>query len=422
MSLGPNNFNATISYDSVFCFIGDDETGGFLSTSATNEPYLWVFMVKIDGEIFQQNGNYLEPPNGNWDAITGPPVFFFPPGGHGNLQTGIASGETLRIPRALGGHDFKMKSIPISVADQRLTSIPGVIISAAVLLEENTYPPDEDILSAHQKVVSLIRSTVINTVQSLGLAGLAADILIESGIDLESSLDENVNAIQEAATRILQRRLKPVQDIFELAATGSALKTILDNVGISVVGAVDPDDVLGSHVRVYVQPELAATFTNRYGNNQPGLLSTTASLWKPPKWAFNLHGVAFAHRKWVARSPAGALPSNPRLQVTCSWKRHMSDGPHIIAIGGTDNGQNWMLYRDRAADLIRKGEKKFFVRANALPGIEVGLVAVHGGYQPGTGKRWYFVRTEGDGHPDNNLVNLPEMPIDFLPVQEVLWY
>ena len=47
MALGPENFNATIALNSVFCFQGEDIHDFFDEDS---EPYLWVIMVKIDAE------------------------------------------------------------------------------------------------------------------------------------------------------------------------------------------------------------------------------------------------------------------------------------------------------------------------------------------------------------------------------------
>ncbi|KAF3930006.1 hypothetical protein ABW19_dt0200056 [Dactylella cylindrospora] len=419
MAFNSEYFNATIAWDSVFCYIGDDETGGFLGTSASNEPYLWVFMVKIDGEMFHQNGNYLEPPGGDWDAVTGPPVFIFPPGNHGNLQASVSSGGTIDVPKPIGSHDFTLQPIPISVAGQTVTSLPGVIISAAVLLEENLYPSDDEIVSAHESVKKVVRTTVFNTIKSLGLAGLAADILIEAGIDPNASTDANTAAITRAASTILQRRLKPVADIFEFAATGSAFTTLLNNIGISITGAFDHDDVLGSHVGFYTQTDLAKTYTNRYGNNTPGIMAINATLWNTPKWAFNLHGRVYAHRKFVTRTKP--LPQQQRLEVTTTWKVRRADGPHIVAISGVEEG-GWMLFRENAADLIRKGQKSFFVKSKSVPGIEVNLLAMKGGFQPHTGKPWYFVITQGDGLPDNNLVNLPDMPYELMPSQAVEWY
>src|SRR5437867_491127 len=109
ITLGPDNFNLTVSLDSVFCFQGDDIDDVFGEES---EPYLWVFMMKLDGEGLFQAGNFL----------VGSPNFFFSPGSHGNIGGSILRG-TRRIPAEVGRWETSMKSIPISLAGQQLTSI-----------------------------------------------------------------------------------------------------------------------------------------------------------------------------------------------------------------------------------------------------------------------------------------------------------
>src|SRR5215217_8059069 len=120
MALGPKNFNLTVSLDKVFVYQGDDIDG--ISAGPASEPYLWVFMVKIDGEGLYQQDNYL----------VGYPNYFFSSGNQGNLGGSIQTG-TRYIPPHIGSWTTSMKPIPISVLGQQLTEIPGTIIVAAVL-------------------------------------------------------------------------------------------------------------------------------------------------------------------------------------------------------------------------------------------------------------------------------------------------
>jgi len=156
MALGPDNFNLTISLDSIFCFQGDDIDDVFDEES---EPYLWVIMIKLDGEGLFQSGNFL----------VGNPRFFFSPGSHGNIGGSILRG-TRRLPSHVGRWDTSIKPIPISVAGQTLTSIPGTILCCAVLMEENL-TPNSAVEAAHQSLIRLVQSTIDSTLASLGWRG-----------------------------------------------------------------------------------------------------------------------------------------------------------------------------------------------------------------------------------------------------------
>src|SRR5215813_8453563 len=155
MALGPNNFNLTIALESLFVFQGDDIDDVFDSDS---EPYLWVFMIKIDGEGLRQQGNQL----------VGNPTFFFGPGSHGNIGGSIEHGSRA-LPASVGRWNTSLKPIPISILGQTLTEIPGTILCAGVLLEENL-TPNSAMEAAHQSTINLIKNTLSSTIASLGLA------------------------------------------------------------------------------------------------------------------------------------------------------------------------------------------------------------------------------------------------------------
>ena len=93
MALGPDNFNLTVSLDSIFCFQGDDIDDVFDEES---EPYLWVLMIKLDGEGLFQDGNFL----------VGMPNFFFSSvrEARGNIGGSILRGtrRTCRPTSAVG--------------------------------------------------------------------------------------------------------------------------------------------------------------------------------------------------------------------------------------------------------------------------------------------------------------------------------
>jgi len=385
MALGPDNFNFTISLGSIFVFQGDDIDDLFDSDS---EPYLWVFMIKIDGEGLRQQGNFL----------AGAPTFFFSPGSHGNIGGSIEHG-TRKIPANIGTWESSLKPIPISVAGQQLTAIPGTVLVAAVLMEENL-TPNSAVEAAHQSVINLIKNTANSTIASLGLAGIAADAVVEVATDAANGI---TTSLEIAAQRILTRRLKPIRDLFTIAAPANATVTILQNLDLGgfLGTAIDRDKPLGTFNQVFSQADLAGTTDhNSYGGTRS--VEILEHMWNMPEWAFTLHGEAFAHHKYVRR----ATPTTPRLQVTSSSKRFLIDGPRVTGIGGVDGGIFWALGRQEAAIAINEGRHTFFVRG--ANGREVDVHSVQGGFEHG--RPWFFLQTSADQDKTNNLNKLPNSP------------
>jgi hypothetical protein len=380
MLLGPNNFNLTVSLNSIFCFQGDDIDSVFGDES---EPYLWVFMIKLDAEGLRQAGNQL----------VGSPIYFFSSGSHGNIGGSILRG-TRNLPDSIGRWNTSLRPIPISVLGEELTQIPGVILCAAVLMEENL-TPNSAVEAAHQSTITLIKNTLNNTIASLGLAGFAADTVAES---------VNVGiTLPVAATRVLERRLKPIQDLFTVAAPANAAVTILQNLNIAgfIGTAIDRDKPMGSFFQSFGQSELAATYESAPSAPRGQRIEINSKMWNMPEWAYTLHGQAWAHRKIVRRT----LPTNQRLQVSCSSKRIVGLGEvRITGIGGVDGNIAWGMGRQEAANAILDGSRSFFVVGQS--GNTVNVAAIQGGFQHG--RPWHFLQTSADADLTNNLVNLPD--------------
>ncbi|MEU8239914.1 hypothetical protein AB0C07_16845 [Actinoplanes missouriensis] len=390
MALGPDNFNLTIALDDIFCFQGDDIDD---ILDEASEPYLWTFMVKVDGEGFIQQGN----------SLVGSPIYFFGPGSHGNLGGSLTRG-TRQIPESLGRWSTSLKPIPISLpaslGGQQLTAIPGTIMCAAVLMEENL-TPDSAVEAAHTSVQNLIVGTVSGAISSIGLAGVAADAEAEAVIDASHG---KTTSMATAAQLVIQRRLRPIQDLFAVAAPANAVVTILGNLGIDgfIGSAIDSDKPMGAFARIFSQQELAATteMVWYWGRGTPINLSATMS--NMPEWAYNIGGRAYAHHSFVRRDPPGAK----RLQVSCSTKRTTKKGEkRIVGIGGHDDGNVWWMTRKDAADAILKGERSFFVLGPEGHSVEVGAVRA-GSFQD---QSWPdFVQTAPDQDGRNNLISLPD--------------
>lgn len=386
MALGPDDFNTTIALSSLFCFQGDDIDD---ILDEDSEPYLWVIMLKIDGEGLHQDGNYL----------VGEAKYFFSPGSHGNIGSPMATGQTRAIPASVGTWETSLKPIPITVAGQPLTTIPGTILCCAVLMEENL-TPDDAVDAAHQQLNNLVKTTVADTIASMGLAGLAADAAAEVAIAASKGKALSIDA---AAQDVLSRRLKPIQDLFTVAAPGDLVMTILTNLNLAgAIGtAIDSDKPMGVFFQSFTQSALAATFESAPGlPANYGRIAIDNHLWNMPDWAYTLHGSAFAHHKFVPI----AQPTGTRLQVLCTRKRGIGDGRRITGIGGVDNNAFWAFGRAAAADMIRNGSRSFFVAQPGAPVTEVH--AVQGGYW--AGQPWYFLETTADQSKTNNLLDLPD--------------
>jgi hypothetical protein len=89
-----------------------------------------------------------------------------------------------------------------------------------------------------------------------------------------------------------------------------------------------------------------------------------------------------------------------RLQVTCHKPDNLDVDRRIQGIGG-NNGKPWYLPIDRAISSIENGEWEFFVRVNNREVLVVVRIRPNGRK---------FLTTAADGHPPNNLLNLPVCP------------
>jgi hypothetical protein len=299
MALGPDNFNFTISLDKLFCFQGDDIDNVM---GPESEPYLWVFIIKIDAEGLRQDGNFL----------VGEPIYKLPTNSHGNIG-GSIQGGTRALPADVGRWTSSLRPIPISVPGQSVISMPGRVICAGVLLEENL-TPNSAVEAARRATIDLIKSTAKSTIASLGLAGLAADAVVMA----ETS--GGTLTIRDALQKVLEARLKPIRDLFEVAAPAQAAVTILQSLdaGGLLGTAVDRDKPMGTFSRSFGQSDLARTQEDRP-------IEINEKIWNMPEWAYTVHGRAWAHRKFVRR----ALPAANRLRVMCSSKGAMlSDARH----------------------------------------------------------------------------------------------
>ena len=390
MAFGPDNFNLTVKLGSVFCFQGQDTTA--LIGGPESEPYLWMLGFKLDGTSLTQNGNFL----------TGQLGTFVGQGGQRNLTNGVVSGQTVRVRPEVGQWTTEIRPIPITLAGQQITRIPATVGLVGILMEENL-TPGSAVNAALQSVVTLLKSTVQSVLAGMGLAGIAADALAA----VAAAGGPAVLTVEAAVEQVVRARLKPVQDLFTMAAGATAAVAFLQKVGIDgIIGtAIDSDKPMGVIQKVWTQSDLAASSDERR-------IELHEHLWSMPRWAYTVHGDVWAHHRFVRIAP----PTSTRLEVSCSSKRMLIDGPRITGIGGVDNGKAWQLGRQEAANLVLRGEKEFFTRAP--DGSEVRVVAVQGGFVDG--RPWHFLQTQSDQFEQDNLKDLPNCGVAGLYQEQ--WY
>jgi hypothetical protein len=381
MALGPDNFNASVAFTTLFDFFGAD-SGGLLQDDS--EPYLWVVMFKIDGTSLVQDGNYL----------AGAASFFLSPGSHGNIADEVSDGANVRIPPQVGRWDTTLQPIPIGVAGYEFTSIPPLIGCAAVLLEEND-TPDSAMEAGHQEVNTLVQTTLNDVLTNTGLAGLAADTAAE--IATQAAKGKTV-APADAMQTVLQRRLKPVQDLFTATVPGAVESSIINNLDLGgfIGSGISRDQIMGANFQLFGQSDLLRT-------DEHDPIPILFAMDNPDNWAYNLHGDAWAHIRYLP-IPQETTPSGDLVQISCITKSYSDTrGEWISSVGGVENGTPWRLPRSWAVDFIQKGQKSFFVQgpSGSHADVVVGDDARVG--HP-------YLTTRPDGKPDDNLLSLPACP------------
>lgn len=92
----------------------------------------------------------------------------------------------------------------------------------------------------------------------------------------------------------------------------------------------------------------------------------------------------------------------PEYEVLCIRRDGTDVDRRIDGIGGYSGGQNWYLPIDDAIEWIRTSRARFFVD---VAGRKVYVII-----RQHPTSRIFYLTTEGDGFPPNNLLNLPECP------------
>jgi hypothetical protein len=371
-----------ISLNSLFCYHGGDEDGD-------SEPYLWTIMYKIDGSCITQNGT----------ALKGSPQYFTSPGSHGNLGSSVSTDGTLPIPANVGRWATTLEPIVITnPLTGSVIEVPGTIGVVAVLMEENS-TPNGDMEAGHQALNKFVQQQLQAFVDSINLAGVAAEtqqVIVNQGL-----------SERDALIAVLKQHEQPFADNLQNLTKAVVFYAVANELGFggAILSGIDRDDYQGAYFRSFTQTELDQTSANpaQSGMQRIDILELIADPDEPlgASYAYNLHGQAWRQVN-VTWTPATQNVPPGRWQVTGI---HLASshyvGRWIQYVGGTfANGDPWILERGHAADLINNGTHSFFViGADGAQSEVIASDALNLGH--------LYLTTVADGSKADNLLSLP---------------
>jgi hypothetical protein len=218
--------------------------------SGHDEPYLWVFFIKLDGSTIRQRYGPDNQPMNRLSATIGVEAG---PGGHGNLAAGTASsGSNVVVPPAVGRHQTALRPIPIELAGATKVFrvfVPGCLLALALLIDEDS-APDEAPQAAFAAVKELIANRLNDLINDFDLAGIILGALAA----LTRNQDPAPGALRAVLTTLANFQQTITQEATDLAiqrAKDAALAASdwwnPFDVAKLAVAAIDPDEVVGAN-------------------------------------------------------------------------------------------------------------------------------------------------------------------------------
>lgn len=166
-------FNFDINLHSLQCIQPDDLEGG-------DEPYLWVYFVKVDGSTLHQRPNNVNRLSANVTVSSGPGR----PGNLGELEDIKSNRIPIRIPANIGHHSDSLKPITITfgLANGSLRILmPGMFLAVALAIDEEATPRDA-MEEAHGALKELIQQRVNDFFNELDIGPYALLAVGQNGI------------------------------------------------------------------------------------------------------------------------------------------------------------------------------------------------------------------------------------------------
>jgi hypothetical protein len=393
------NIKVTFALENLFQYFGEDH-------ASDSEPYMWVFMFKIDGETIYQEGNLLK----------GKPTYHYNVGSHGNLLGGESNpnGQRIDIPAGLGHWETSLTAIKVSIPvlvdfdaqGQPVyvnvpVEIPGIIGCVAVLLEENS-ASESAMESGHNAFIALLKNQFEKLIEKIDLEVL--------GYKVQKIVRDTKVTIAEASKSVLNGLIAETQaNITEFAAP-VVTYAILQKINFG--GAVSPDVFLGQSVHIYDQ-ELLASKSETYDWDKIHFIDylfDNPSCPESGDWAYNLKGVIYPHIKYIPIKDG--IPDTKRLEVSCIRRERNEVGyEYVNKIGGVYEGRPWNVTRSGAIEAINKGKHEFFTRGKG--GAETKIYVNQGTKEI----NHEFLQTVGNETTDDNLLSLGNCPFSWRVVE-----
>jgi hypothetical protein len=155
------------------------------------EPYLWSVFFKIDGETCKVNAAL---------KLEGRATVITTSGNHGDLlRDGVDAGDNVPIPSSLGLIHTRLKPIyfdvPITVRNQRIDRVAGVVGCLVILLEED-FTPNDAIARGHEALNQAVQRELDNLIPTLGFGH--PEVTDEDIEEISNRIGDSVTAAIEA--------------------------------------------------------------------------------------------------------------------------------------------------------------------------------------------------------------------------------
>jgi hypothetical protein len=228
-----------ISFTDLWCIIPNE---------SADEPYLWAFFVKLDGDTVRQ----LPPPNGF--ALSGSAQVVTATGSHGNLGAkGIIAGRHISIPPQVASYSTRLRAIPFTVPTddaphEETVYVPGQVVAVVVLMEEDA-SPDGGIEAGHQSLRSYIETQINEFIGGLNLVEIYSEGK-QRRKDLGGELRDHMAAI------VKERFQSLIGDIRDNAESVITLEVLGAHAPGAIWEFLDADDSVGTVTYKYDEREL----------------------------------------------------------------------------------------------------------------------------------------------------------------------
>lgn len=204
------DFSVDLTLAGLHCITPTDPSG-------EDEPYAWIFFVKVDGSTLRQR---IGDPN----RLTANVSVHSGSGGPGNLASHISSGGNIHISPSVGQFLSQLRPIVIDLvqgAQSVRLFLPGMIAVTSVVIDQDSTPS-----SAMEGAFAAVKAHVQQRLNDF-LNNLALDVLATAAL-----------ASPNPAATLRDALLAAVTD-FQVTLAHEAIEVAKANAAVAVVRSVD---------------------------------------------------------------------------------------------------------------------------------------------------------------------------------------